>query len=68
MQFFELRRVIGAYDLLARKSAEEVNRSFLTWLERGVDQPFFSFLNYFDCHDPYLPPGEFTKFGPQTIE
>lgn len=68
IQFFALRRLIGNYDLLARKSAEAINADFLTWLDQGVDQPFFSFLNYFDAHDPYLPSGKFEDWGPQKVE
>jgi arylsulfatase A-like enzyme len=38
---------------LARKDAVEVNREFLSWLEKNSDRPFFAFLNYMDAHDPY---------------
>lgn len=40
-----------------RKTAEQVNEEFLGWLS-GIDgsRPFFTFLNYFDAHSPYLPP------------
>ena len=50
-----------------RKNAEDVNREFLTWLARRPrpDRPFFAFLNYYDTHDPYLPPRpESLRFGP----
>jgi arylsulfatase A-like enzyme len=40
----------------SRKDAAMVNREFLDWLSGHGDQPFFAFLNYFDAHDPYLPP------------
>ena len=40
-----------------RKDAAEVNESVLEWLDdRPRDRPFFAFLNYFDAHDPYVPP------------
>lgn len=39
-----------------RKSAAEVNRAALSWIERRGDRPFFAFLNYIDVHDPYLAP------------
>jgi arylsulfatase A-like enzyme len=39
-----------------RKSAAAVNREFLDWLDGVREGPFFAFLNYFDAHDPYLPP------------
>src|SRR5262249_19164009 len=32
------------------------------------DRPFFAFLNYFDAHDPYLPPPPFNRrFGPALV-
>ncbi len=39
-----------------RKTAAMVNREFLDWLDHKDRKPFFAFLNYFDAHDPYLPP------------
>lgn len=43
-----------------RKTAEQLNHDFLQWLAHVEDgRPFFAFLNYFDAHDPYLPPTEF---------
>jgi arylsulfatase A-like enzyme len=59
----ELLNKTGTFELLAtdqnfgRKSAQQVNKDFLNWLsKRKGDKPFFAFLNYFDAHDPYLPP------------
>ena len=41
------------------KHVEDVNRSFLRWLDRSPgDRPFFAFLNYFDAHQPYRSPRE----------
>jgi arylsulfatase A-like enzyme len=28
----------------------------LKWLDGREERPFFAFVNYFDVHDPYLPP------------
>jgi arylsulfatase A-like enzyme len=39
-----------------RQHAEQVNESALHWIDRDRTHPFFVFLNYFDLHDPYLPP------------
>lgn len=39
-----------------RRDAADVNRSFLEWLDRAPERPFFAFLNYFDAHAPYRPP------------
>jgi arylsulfatase A-like enzyme len=50
---------------LGRKSAERLNHDFLRWLSRKGERPFFAFLNYFDAHDPYVPPRPFNgRFGP----
>jgi arylsulfatase A-like enzyme len=48
-----------------RKRAAEVNREFLSWVDRQDDtRPFFAFLNYYDAHGPYQPPPPFdAKFG-----
>jgi arylsulfatase A-like enzyme len=46
---------------LSRKRAELVNREFLNWLPRGQRFPFFAFLNYYDAHDPYVPPAELAE-------
>ncbi len=59
-----LQRIVNYHQILGRKSAAEVNSSFLRWLSRHERRPFFAFLNYFDAHKPYLPPTPFdTKFG-----
>jgi hypothetical protein len=42
-----------------RKDAATINREVLDWLSTRPDgRPFFAFLNYYDAHDPYLPPDE----------
>jgi arylsulfatase A-like enzyme len=52
------RSLVGFHDTFNRKAAEEVSSEFLHWLstERQPGRPFFAFLNYFDAHEPYLPP------------
>src|SRR5262249_29468904 len=39
--------------------------AFFEWLgRRRRDRPFFAFLNYYDAHDPYVPPsGSEGRFG-----
>jgi arylsulfatase A-like enzyme len=62
---FRLRRLIANDQHLSRKSAAEVNRAALDWVDRIGQRPFFLFLNYFDAHEPYLPPPPFDRqFGP----
>jgi arylsulfatase A-like enzyme len=61
---------LGYFDTLGRKTAEDINRRFLAWLDaRGnhARRPFFVFLNYMDTHDPYMPPREFAlRFSAQA--
>ncbi len=50
----------------SRKDADVVNRQFLDWLSTRKQplRPFFTFLNYYDCHAPYqLTPGRMHRFG-----
>lgn len=37
--------------------ATNINERFFWFLGEGKKQPFFVFLNYFDCHAPYFPEG-----------
>ena len=50
---------------LQSRGAPRINEAFLGWLRRRRhDRPFFAFLNYFDAHDPYVPPAGFVgRFG-----
>ena len=43
----------------------DLNDTFLSWLaRRRTDRPFFAFLNYFDAHEPFIPPPQFVgRFG-----
>ncbi len=52
------------FDYLERQDAREMNRQVFGWLRRRSTRPFFLFLNYFDCHSPYLtePPYDH-RFG-----
>ncbi len=60
-------RALGYENIPARKSAGDINRALLRWLEPQPQRPFFAFLNYMDTHDPYLPPkpyrGRFSKLA-----
>lgn len=42
---------------LESRDARGINEAFLAWLQgRRPDRPFLAFLNYFDAHEPYVPP------------
>lgn len=46
-----------AKDRIGRRNARQINQHALRWMESsGHSHPFFVFLNYYDVHDPYLPP------------
>ncbi|HEX7069484.1 MAG TPA: sulfatase [Rhodothermales bacterium] len=64
LRWLELDTRFGRHDTFGKKSADLINEQFLDWLgDRDDDRPFFAFLNYFDAHDPYLPPSPFdTRF------
>ncbi len=66
----KILRLGGFYNLekwvrLQSRDAGGINGSFLAWLgQRRLDRPFFAFLNYFDAHEPYVPPANFEgRFG-----
>ncbi len=60
-----VRHVLGIRDRLNRRRAHAMNQSLLRWVDRDRSRPFFAFVNYFDAHEPYLPPGPFAgRFGP----
>ncbi len=53
-----------------RKDAGSINREFLDWLSHRQEprRPFFTFLNYFDAHSPYIPPqGTQFRFGLEPL-
>ncbi len=64
-----LRHLLGEYELLGRKRADDINVAFLRWIESAQSRPFFVFLNYYDAHAPYLPPaGLAARFNRGKLE
>jgi arylsulfatase A-like enzyme len=57
---------IGWHHWPGRKRADEINASFLSWLDDRDSRPFFAFLNYWDAHDPYFASPEFAREAPAT--
>ncbi|MDQ3697848.1 MAG: sulfatase [Gemmatimonadota bacterium] len=54
-----LRGVLGHRDVIARKMAPVLARDVLRWHDEEPGRPWFAFLNFFDAHDPYLPPAPY---------
>ncbi len=48
------------------RQAGEVTGSFIQWLNRREDKPFFAVVHYFDPHYPYRPPDRFAKMFQTT--
>jgi arylsulfatase A-like enzyme len=47
-----------------RRDAAQINRRALDWMSAQGGRPFFAFLNYYDAHNPYVPPrGAARRFG-----
>lgn len=46
-------------DLPGRLTAQDINQHALAWIDADKSRPFFAVLNYYDAHDPYLPPEPF---------
>jgi arylsulfatase A-like enzyme len=66
---FRFRRLIRNDEHLNRVPASELNRRASDWLDAHGNTPFLLFLNYFDAHEPYLPPVPFDRqFGPGRAE
>jgi arylsulfatase A-like enzyme len=64
---YPLRHALRLHEEPGRKSAHDINRALLSWLDKDRGRPVFAFLNYFDAHAPYLPPGPYdTLFGPRV--
>jgi arylsulfatase A-like enzyme len=58
------RRALGFWNYAAYKRAATVNQQFFAWVGGTGRRPFFAFLNYYDAHQPALPPSPFdTIFG-----
>ncbi|HUU57004.1 MAG TPA: sulfatase [bacterium] len=57
-------------DNLAERPADEVTDAALRWLKRHRRRPFFMWLHYFDPHDDYEPPPEFSppRLGSRPIQ
>ncbi len=50
----------GKWIRFQSRDASATDLAFVRWLDgRRKDRPFFTFLNYFDAHEPYLPPSPF---------
>ena len=45
----------------AEKDAKAVTDAVINWLSAGFKQPLFLWVHYYDPHDPYTPPPEYSK-------
>ena len=56
VEVYVLHRVLGVEGETGRRWADDMNGALLRWIDRDRGKPFFAFVNYFDVHDPYVPP------------
>jgi len=55
-----VRKFVGWYEMLWRKNAERAVDEFLHWEAKPRNgRPFFGFINFFDAHNPFVPPAPF---------
>jgi arylsulfatase A-like enzyme len=55
-----VRKFVGWYEMLWRKNAGRAVEEFLQWEAKPRDgRPFFAFINFFDAHNPFVPPAPF---------
>lgn len=45
-----------------KRRASDTNRHVFEWLENEIEEPFFLFVHYNDCHWPYDPPAPFQEW------
>ncbi len=50
------------WEMVKRKPGAAVTEQFLRWLPELGGAPLFAFLNYYDAHDPYVPPEPFDDY------
>ncbi len=63
----KVRHLLGFYDILGRKDAASLKQSLLGWIKDNPSRPFFAFVNFYDAHEPYLPPADFeARFASPT--
>ena len=66
---YRLRALWDDHRYAVRRRSPSISRAFWSWLDEDPERPFFAFLNYFDAHDPYLPPAPFdTLFAPRGAQ
>lgn len=63
-----LRSILDNQELLNRKSAARIRHDFVDWLDSKDERPFFAFLNFFDAHEPYLPPDPYDRLWRPPVD
>lgn len=53
--FCDITNLLPKYTLFYR-TAEDMNKSIFSTLDKLANMPFFLFVNYMDAHEPYTPP------------
>jgi arylsulfatase A-like enzyme len=57
------------FDYFDREDAGQLNSRIFHWFHRRQQRPFFMFVNYFDTHNPYVPPAAYAnRFGGVSVK
>lgn len=64
LEYYVFHKVLGMEFSIDRRWAPSVNQSALDWIDQDTEKPFFTFINYYDVHAPYISPerARFSEF------
>jgi arylsulfatase A-like enzyme len=64
LEYYVLHKVLNMEFSIDRRWAPSINQSALDWMDQDTERPFFTFINYYDVHAPYISPerARFSKF------
>lgn len=64
LEYYVLHKVLNMEFSIDRRWAPSVNQSALDWIDQDAERPFFTFINYYDVHAPYISPerARFSEF------
>ncbi|MCK5055007.1 MAG: sulfatase-like hydrolase/transferase [Candidatus Aminicenantes bacterium] len=66
---FGLNQGFDIYDdtfSTAEIPADEVYKKFKSWFDANLNKIFFSWVHFYDPHDPYEPPAEYVEKGSEN--
>jgi arylsulfatase A-like enzyme len=68
LEYYLFHQGLGFDAKVDRRWAPDINRALLGWIDKDPSRPFFAFLNYYETHDPYVPPQPYRSMFSQLEE